>query len=489
MPGVHLPIAGRRGTVRINIPIRTLFILVGTLIVSGCHRSAPTIPVAASNNEVTAPPSEASTSKPEKSDDESVEVSSDSSDALQAPAETPAPAPVPTENWTSQRMIVTGQGGPRFFKFDMNIGGQELRHGFESALSSIAEELEVQFERPIGWNELLDKPLIASGWLGNLVPNSDQREQLRGLYDQNKDDKVDEAEFREFITRGLYRNSAVKLRPQRSSAPQSPNGSLWGPIDTNADGELSAEELAQVSQSILRYDFDADRMLTPMELRTATEADPSEAMNSSELTPVFAWDIDKPKSLASLVLKNYSYGVALTNDLLYAWPHSKRQLLDTNGDSSIDEFELEKVNDSALDACFQFRFPNQHAPDVMGQAKENASVNFTALDQSTTTRWLSHPEGGRLTLDGCIVTIVLNDEQSDGLRAALALQIERSENDPQFQAVAMRALELKDGALELLTTTASARGIEARGTGVALADDRPALAGSNLLVSESIALV
>ncbi len=200
--------------------------------------------------------------------------------------------------WTTQRMVIMGRGGPRFFKLDVNVGGRALELNAQTRMDALASELELSFNEPIEWNVLLDKPLVASGWLGNLVPNMDQREQLRGLYDANKDGKVNELEFRAFVTRGLSRSPLLKLSSKPSTSPQLPGTSEWGPIDLDASGELTLEELERTAATMLRYDFDADRILTPQEIRSATDGNVSMAANTRssflELEPVHSWDLANP---------------------------------------------------------------------------------------------------------------------------------------------------------------------------------------------------
>ncbi len=197
------------------------------------------------------------------------------------------------ETWTSQRLVLMGNGGPRFFKLEVNIDGSDLEHGFQSAIAQIGSELSMNFDEPIDWNTLLDKPLVASGWLGNLVPSSEQREQLRGLYDANRDNKVDELELQAFVTRGLSRSPHVKLSSRRSTSPQLPSNSVWGPVDRDESGDLTRQELDATAQTMLRFDFDGDRILTPAELRSATETEMMARGNNAnrlELSPVHDWN-------------------------------------------------------------------------------------------------------------------------------------------------------------------------------------------------------
>ncbi len=366
-------------------------------------------------------------------------------------------APVATAAWSSQRLVVMGKGGPRFFKLDINVDGQDLEQGFQATVDEFAKELALDFEQPIDWYALLDKPLVASGWLGNLVPAAEQREQLRGLYDANMNEKVDRTEFAAFLTRGLSRMSHVKFGSQRSTAPQLPSDSVWGPIDRDESGDLTIQELGLTTEAMLRYDFDGDDILTPAELRTASDAPQTASRRPilMDITPVQSWALDKANNMADGVIKHYSFSDTLPSDMLFYWLPGRLARFDSNKDSELNTEELATANDEDLDGTFQLRFGNHTQPST-----EKPSVLFQSIDSSTLKRWSGHAEGGRLTLDGCIVTIVMKDEQSSSVHQGFKQQFAQIEKDPQLRAVAMQALELKAGALETLQEVADSAQLE-----------------------------
>ncbi len=159
-----------------------------------------------------------------------------------------------------------------------------------------------------------------------------------------------------------------------------------------------------------------------------------------EMKLVHAWELDKPEKMVRVVFDHYSFTDGLSSELLEAWPAARIKRFDINGDSMIDQKELNSANDTNLDGQFQFSLP-----DVTGKNTEKQSVNFQTIDDSVSPRWHGHPTGGRLTLDGCIVTIVLSDDQSEAVKALFKTQYGRIGEDAQIRTVAMQALELKEG--------------------------------------------
>lgn len=421
-------------------------------------------------DDVKAEPSVAANATPETANEpEKVATAVNDDQSLQpenSHTEQPSTSMSPTRSatkpatWTADRIVIMGKGGPIFLKLDVNVGNQDLEIGFRSALGSVAEELHLHFEEPIDWNTLLDNPLIASGWLGNLVPGSDQRDQLRGLYDKNGNGKVDEAEFHAFVTRGISRSPHLKLIARPGNAPQLPWNSVWGPIDVDENGELTAEELAQASKNMLRFDFDGDNSLNIGELLSVADSDRgmSSPTRSSllDLRPVHEWDPLKTESMVRAVFDHYSFGESLTSEMLSAWPPQRWKRLDKNVDAAIDLKELRSANDEELDGLFQISLP-----DFTQGSSEKLNVNYQTIEHSLHNKWLGHPSGGRLTLDGCIVTVLMNDEQDDGVKQNFKAQFGRLEKDAQFQSFVYQALELKTGAMELLKTSSSERHVEA----------------------------
>ncbi len=376
--------------------------------------------------------------------------------ASDSPPMKPTPEPPPAK-FSSRNLVVMGKGGPRFFKLNVNVARQDLEEGFQVAMRRLAAELSIDFDNPIDWNALVDKPLVASGWLGNLVPTAEQREQLRGLYDANNNEKVDEAEFQAFVTRGLSRTPHLKFSKRRPALPLVQNESLWGPIDLDDDGELTKAELEQTKQSLMRYDFDSDRILTLAEFRSAQESDPNMATGSARSSvydeaPAHLWDAAKPEPMAKAIIEHYSLSRGLARDQCYAWPKQRMEQLDIDKDDVLIPSELRNVTDEQLDGTLQLSFP-----DALSSGAENLSAHYHSIDKMDATCWLGHPEGGRVTLDGCIVTVVTADGQDPARRDAFMSQLERFENDAQLRTVLMQALELKDGAFDTLDAMAAER--------------------------------
>ncbi len=157
----------------------------------------------------------------------------------------------------------------------------------------------------------------------------------------------------------------------------------------------------------------------------------------------------QPDAMTRAVLENYSFSDPLASEIFFGWSPQRLKKVDTDGDDAISSSELASLSDSMLDSCLQFTFSDQFA-EQPGTLK----VNYQSLDPSEKATWLGHPGGGRLTLDGCVVTLLLSDEQSTGVRESFEEQFGRLVKDSQLKTILMQSLELKEGALELLDQAA-----------------------------------
>ena len=123
-------------------------------------------------------------------------------DVAQSASEMVAPAE-PPETWSVKRFVALAASGPIVIDMSVNLGGKSLEEASAAATGRAIIRIEKDLEKPWTWSKLVEHPLIRSGWLGNLVADAEQREQLIAMYNKDGDDEVEDEELDAFLTRGL----------------------------------------------------------------------------------------------------------------------------------------------------------------------------------------------------------------------------------------------------------------------------------------------
>lgn len=359
--------------------------------------------------------------------------------------------PQPEAKWTSERLVVLARGGPRIIDVHVNVAGRDLMTGFTDAAATLSSELGIDWNSPVTWDSILEKPLIQSGWLGNLVPTAEQREQLLGLYDNNGDRLVDSMEFRAFLTRGLSRNRQLRLVHVRATESGLRSASVWGPIDQNEDGELSETELSQIAKSLLQYDFDGDRILTRQEFQSSNESAAEQGnmarpVGMLESTAVHLVDSNKFAPVAQSIFEEYTFTEAIPRDALSNWSDDRFGLLADTITGDVPKRNLSKLASIPPDATFRLSF----ADPMLADSSEFANVE---LDPSSNLRWSSAESlvtTGRLSGPGLIATVGTRDDHSADVRRSFIDLLAAAEGNPQIRTQLTSQLELKAGAFDLL---------------------------------------
>lgn len=357
--------------------------------------------------------------------------------------------------WTSQRLFVLAEGGPRIVELHAAVDGVDLAAGLAATANELARGLAIDWTAPPKWSWLLEQPLVQSGWLGNLVPESDQQGQLLSLYDTDADGQVSEPEFRAFLTRGLSRADQLRVGHRRDDATEIRSSSPWGPLDEDADGQLSADERAAASRVLARFDFDGDRIVTAAEVRSTNASVGSMPMMSStgmlEPNKLIAFDAERPKASIEALFENYTFTEAIPRETLSGWSEQRFRDLDADSDGQISKKELAALAKHAPDASLEVNFPNSLLDaDQPADVRPAGDSPGDKANHRKPIAWIEGTLGGRLELPECVVIVRVNDDHAPSKRAAFLRSVQRAAVDPQLAMMFSRSFELKPNAFELL---------------------------------------
>lgn len=301
--------------------------------------------------------------------------------------------------WTMRRLIALTRSGPTMLDLRVRVGELDLDTAAAAAIDQLADELSVGFESPVRWDEFLEQPLVQSGWLGNLIPEEEQVEQLLGMYDADADAMVTRDELGPFLSRGLSRNASLLVSDAGNEAGMS-NASPWGPGDSDEDYSLTDDELNTLGTQILVTDRNGDRIVTRAEATRTNEPTATVAMQSTSLLETntllipessvdeTARDARGTVKLASRVLSHYTFLEGIPREQWSNWSDTRWAALDVDADGLLDRRDLETLLDLPADVEVFVQLPIAKSPTEQKPTEQKPS----SMMQSTKSDTASVPQ-------------------------------------------------------------------------------------------------
>lgn len=279
-------------------------------------------------------------------------------------------------SWTTKRLIALSETGPMIIDLQVSIGGNDLSSVSQGYASLILEEIR-QDDSETTWNSILEHPLVQSGWLGNLVADDEQQEQILVMYDEGQDQQVTIEEFEKFLTRGLSRNEPLQISDIGNAPNFDSSISPWGAIDSDQDYSVTEEERSVAGERIGRFDFNGDSIVTAQEVGEAqSRQTPTNSMGYQSMLDVstlyVAHNVDSAdteekgnatKKLAKQILSRYTFLEGIERRQWSSWSDDAWKQLDSDTDGLLKRNELLAV--ASMPATVSVKV---HFPDVMLEA-------------------------------------------------------------------------------------------------------------------------
>lgn len=360
--------------------------------------------------------------------------------------------------WTTRRLIALVESGPQVIDLSVSVAGKSLREANQAATDAIADQLLPEDGSEMMWSDLLELPLVRSGWLGNLVAEDDQIEQLVSMYDTERDEKVTRDELAPFLTRGLSRRSPMQISDAGSSPQADVNTSPWGSCDLNNDYSLDRAEADQIPNSVERYDYNGDSSISASEVGQANSMTMTDrSMNSSMMLAASTililnaggeTDADvvarDAKRTAQKLLKHFTFLSDIERSQWPAWSDSRWNSIDKDASDSIDKFELQAVSKVAPDVQLFVRFP--------GTAENDGTVELHAKFPNDKDRqsWQGRELGGALRIHGITEKVIVTDAFSGSEKTLLRERLEAALGNAQLKSFFVDRLQLSDDAFDLV---------------------------------------
>ncbi len=361
-------------------------------------------------------------------------------------------------SWTTRRLIALGQKGPTVIDLSVSVGRKSLEEATAEATAAIADEILGDLEQPVTWSSLLNQPLVQSGWLGNLVPEEEQREQLISMYDTERDEVVGAEELGPFLSRGLARDAPLQISDIGSAPDEDVNASPWGMADQDNDNSLSADEMSAFASVVGRLDYNGDAIVSAQELEQAgsmsmqsNSMSRQSLLERSSLMVVEEVPEDDAKEaaritrkLASALLRHYTFLESVPRAQWQNWSDDQWQRLDVNDDQVLSTTEMMGIVSMEPHARLLVRFP------ALGDDESDVTVRSLAGSQSPGSSWNQSELGGQLMGNGYATLVRVTDSFSSLGRTQLRQRLNMALSDPQVKAFFTNQLQLQENAFDLL---------------------------------------
>ena len=362
--------------------------------------------------------------------------------------------------WTTRRLVALSPQGPAILDLSVGIDSSSLEDASNAVVERIAKQLFEDLEKPVSWEDLVAHPLVKSGWLGNLVPEEDQVDQIIAMYDDVSDKEVSLAELKPFLSRGLSRSNPLQVSDIGTAPNADVSGSPWGKADLNGDYSLDREELKLLTKAMEQVDFNGDSVVTELELNQAREMQAAgTTMNrmgsmldtTSLLVPDSQNDKDLVNQAASRfavkLRDHYTIAVGVPREQWSGWSQDRWEALDANSDDSLERMELQKALQIEPDAHLVLNLAGMSGKDESDLPQHRLVSRATP---SNSIEWSETRQGGRLAAAGMIASVRLIDSYTVDAKSLLRQRLQAALKQPQLQEIFASQLQLQEGAFELL---------------------------------------
>lgn len=383
--------------------------------------------------------------------------------------------------WSSQRIIALTTTGPTLIDLRVSVGGLSLEESSTHLLDSVGASLldtatrskpgsdevesqpggEMQQETSpeLTWQALLETDLIQSGWLGNLMADDEQQEQLISMYDTQRDDKVSPDELRQFLSRGLSRRAPLQVT-DAGAAPGASDISPWGLMDQNNDYLLDKTEWEASSQRILDSDRNGDMIVTSEEVSPEPSTEMQAGMMQSSLLQsksMLIVEVDPDEAddelarlrsfapVASRLMQHYTFLAELPRGQWPGFSDVRWSRLDKDASGALDRYEMRRLVDEPAHVTLYAKFP---AATELGQVELHAQFSDEA-HAAASEDWYQQADQGRVELPGLTLQLAVTDAFARPNQELLRSQLSAALNNPQIKVFIEQQLQLGDTAFEL----------------------------------------
>jgi Ca2+-binding EF-hand superfamily protein len=362
---------------------------------------------------------------------------------------------IPTGSWTTQRLIAATVKGPVVIDLMLQVGENDLATASEAAIEPIAKTLIESSTEKVEWKTILDQPLLKSGWLGNLVADAAQVDQLVAMYDKDKNGLVEPEELTLYLTRGLSRTAPLSLADIGNEPANNDSESPFGPMDVDKDNALSKDELEGAGGVLSKFDFNGDSIVSLTELGSTDEVQMVANRRMGRMLKSSSLIFEPPSSSLEdnatrkkgfqrkivELMEFYSFLGEIERDQWPSMSDSQWASLDANGDERLSKTELLAIFSCPPMVKVAMRLPT---PD-----EKSGKPAWFVESADGSFAWKASESTSEVSSGTCCVKFDFEESFTDFARTVLRTQLNESLNNPQLQQFLMQQLQLREGAFEI----------------------------------------
>jgi len=262
------------------------------------------------------------------------------------------------------RLLLLTPGAPLLIDFWLTLDGRPHGAAFDELVQRVLAAADTDHDGRPTWKEFIANDEFLASPLGGGRSDAYQGRIWIENYDVNRDGALQTSEATSWLGRdGGAGASAFSVRSSRAYPPNPrANSRVWEQLDADADGVLSAAEIAAAHRTLLSADADDDLTITPVELATLREQLQSSGAAATPIPrdasryAVIVLDADNDLDRLQYLLTDlYSPRQALKAESFALLPRLF-EVLDVDRDGVLDQIDVRRLTkiDAYLELAVDF---------------------------------------------------------------------------------------------------------------------------------------
>jgi Ca2+-binding EF-hand superfamily protein len=400
-----------------------------------------------------------------------------------------APKTLTGKREDAMRLIAFAPAGPMVIDLVVYLDGESLGAKRTAAIDRIFAQLDEDNDSRISWEQFLAHPRVKSGLYGNAPVADDVKvDDMLEKYDVSKNGRVDKDELPRFFSddRGATKAFSI-LAPARPIGSPGEDSMILAWLDTDGDGQLSKEELAETRSQLRIRDADDDRVLSASELMPQAQGNmpgmmPMRRPSSGPPSGMLLGPSPRWEALSYYLEEIYAGAGKKLRTSHFPGTEQLANFVDGNKDGKITPIELQNLQDIPADLTLTLRYVSKRTADSEGPKLEAAPL---ARDwEKYQSAWKQNDLRAQFTADEYSIAFSMNDL----VGVASQMEVAKSLFD-QADADKNGYLEEKEFTMPQIVGGLTFAQVDENGDGKVYLDEVEKIAGERQIVAGTQAVI